>query len=100
MYGIASTSGRPQQYMDVVACRSLSELRLLIHEGEVVTGAAGREFFVSPNVAAALRIAENPAGFDVLLPRAEAPRFFSVDTLIESGIGKAMAEGRLFTKDV
>lgn len=97
MYASA-TVGQPLRYLGMVRCGSLKDLRELIHENEVLTGDRGRKFF-SPQVGREIRIAENPAGFDVSFGDSKSI-FYSSETLIMSGIGKAMVEGRLFTTDV
>ena len=90
---------QPLRYLDMIVCRSVEDLRELIHEKEVLTGDRGREFFSTPQVVVMITIAENPAGFDLAVGDAK-PVFFSAEVLMASGIGKAMQEGRLFTRDI
>ena len=90
---------QPLRQLGMTACHSLQELRDLIHEREVLTGEPGRAFFCSRSSGLGIVIAENPAGFDVSFGDSRAT-FYSPEELVESGIGHAMAEGRLFTKDV
>jgi hypothetical protein len=98
MYACA-TVDQPLRYFDLVMCRSINDLRELIHEKEVLTGDRGRKFFSTPQTGPGVCIAENPAGFDIAFGDSK-PVFYSSETLIMSGIGKAMLEGRLFTKVV
>ena len=96
MYAYA-TVGHPLRYCDMVMCRSIDDLRELIHEREVLSGDRGRKFFSTPRIGPDVCIAENPAGFDVAIGDCK-PVFYSTEGLITSGIGRAMLEGRLFTK--
>jgi hypothetical protein len=98
MYACA-TVDQPLRYLGMVWCRSLRDLRELIHEKEVLTGDRGRKFFSTPQFGPEICIAENPAGFDVAFGDSK-PIFYSTEALVMSGIGKAMLEGRLFTNDV
>ena len=94
-----ATVDQPLRYLDTVMCRSIDELRELIHEKEVLAGDRGRQFFSTQQNGLDVCIADNPAGFDVAIGDSK-PVFYSTETLITSGIGKAMLEGRLFTKGV
>lgn len=98
MYAAASAS-QPLRYLDMISCRSLNDLRELIHEKEVLTGDRGRQFFSTPQFGPPVTISENPAGFDVAFGDAK-PVFYSTEMLILGRIGKAMQEGRLFTRDI
>ena len=97
MYAAPSVD-QPLRYLDMIVCRTLKELRELIRENEVLTGDHGREFFSTPQFGPTVTIAENPAGFDVAFGDSK-PIFYLTEVLILSGIGKAMLNGRLFTRD-
>lgn len=97
MYACA-TVDQPLRYSNLVMCRSINDPRELIHEGEVLTGDRGRKFFSTP-LGSDICIAENPAGFDVVIGDSKSD-FYSSEALLMSGIGKAMLEGRLFTKEL
>ena len=92
---------KPLSYQGLVAVRTVDELRVLIHEKELLSGSPGRVFFVGNNPETAVRISDNSSGFEVAACSSKSlPDFYSPVEFLESEIGVALAKGWLFTNEV